>query len=85
MEQDCTCHNHVQCNTIPTTLISEVVSPSYQHFLQRIHQTGTTKRVSNETDAIWQDNADAHASKNQWLLLNLLTADHYGRRRENLI
>ena len=52
MEQECTCLNHVQCDVYPTTLTSEVVLPSYQHFLQHIHQTGMTKKVSNESDAL---------------------------------
>ena len=54
MEQECTCQNHVQCDIYPTTLTSEVVLPSYQHFLQQIHQTGTTKKVSNESDVLSQ-------------------------------
>ena len=54
MEQECTCQNYVQCDIYPTTLTSEVVLPSYQHFLQHIHQTGTTKKVSNESDALGQ-------------------------------
>ena len=36
MEQECTCQNHVQCDIYPTSLTSEVVLPSYQHFLQHI-------------------------------------------------
>ena len=54
MEQGCTCLNHVQCDIYPTTLSSEVVLPSYQHFLQHIHQPGIIKKVSNETDALNQ-------------------------------
>ena len=54
MEQECSCQNHVQNDIYPTTLTSEVVLPSYQHFLQHIHQTGTTKKVSNESDALHQ-------------------------------
>ena len=54
MEQECTCQNHVQCDIYSTTLTSEVVLPSYQHFLQHIHQTGTTKKVSNESDSLSQ-------------------------------
>ena len=54
MEQECACLNHVQCDVYPTTLTSEVVLPSYQHFLQYIHQTGITKKVSNESDALKQ-------------------------------
>ena len=54
MEQECSCQNHVQCDIYLTTLTSEVVLPNHQHFLQHIHQTGTTKKVSNETDALSQ-------------------------------
>ena len=54
MEQDCTCQNNLQCDIYPTTLTSEIVLPSYQHFLQHIHQTGMTKKVSNESDALGQ-------------------------------
>ena len=54
MEQKCICLKHVQCDVYPTTLTSEVVLPSYQHFLQHIHQTGMTKKVSNESDALKQ-------------------------------
>ena len=35
MEQDCMCPNHVQCDIVPFTLTSEVVLPSYQHYLER--------------------------------------------------
>ena len=54
MEQECTYQNHAQCDIYPTTLTSEVVLPSYQHFLQHIHQTWTTKKVSNESDTLGQ-------------------------------
>ena len=54
MEQECSCLNHVQCDVYPTTLTSEVVLLSYQHFLQHIQQTGITKKVSNETDTLNQ-------------------------------
>ena len=54
MEQECTCQNHVQCDIYPTTLTSEIVLPSYQDFLQHIHQAGMTKKVSNESDVLGQ-------------------------------
>ena len=49
MEQDCLCANHVQCDTVPIILTSEVVLPSYQHFLERTHQTGPTASSESET------------------------------------
>ena len=54
MEQECTCQNHVQCNIKPTLLTSQVVLPSYEHFLQHLQLTGMTKRISNETDVLSQ-------------------------------
>ena len=54
MEQECTCQNHVQCDISPTQIISQVVLPSYEHFLQHLQLTGMTKRISNETDVLSQ-------------------------------
>ena len=54
MEQKCSCLNHIQCDIYPTTLASEIVLPSYLHFLQHIQQTGLTRKVSNESDALGQ-------------------------------
>ena len=52
MEQDCVCPNHVQCDIVPSTLTSEVVLPSYQHFLEREHHLKGTK--VNESEALNQ-------------------------------
>ena len=54
MEQECTCQNHVQCDIYPTQLTSQVVLPSYEHFLQHLQLTGMTKRISNESDVLSQ-------------------------------
>ena len=54
MEQECTCQNHVQCDINPTQLTSQVVLPSYEHFLQHLQLTGITKRISSETDVLSQ-------------------------------
>ena len=54
MEQECTCQNHVQCDIKPTLLTSQVVLPSYEHFLQHLQLTGMTKRISNETNVLSQ-------------------------------
>ena len=54
MEQECTCQNHVQCDINPTQLTSQVVLPSYEHFLQHLQMTGMNKRISNETDILSQ-------------------------------
>ena len=54
MEQECTCQNHVQCDICPTQLTSQVVLPSYEHFLQHLQLTGMTKLISNESDVLSQ-------------------------------
>ena len=52
MEQDCMYPNHVQCDIVPSSLTSEVVLPSYQHFLEREHHLKGTK--VNESKALNQ-------------------------------
>ena len=52
MEQDCMCPNHVQCDIVPFSLTSEVVLPSYQHFLEREHHLKGAK--VNESEALIQ-------------------------------
>ena len=38
MEQKCHCENHVQCDIFPSPLTTEMILPSYQHFIQYLHQ-----------------------------------------------
>ena len=54
MEQECTCQNHVQCDIHPTQLTSQLVLPSYEHFLKSLQLTGMSKRISNESDVLCQ-------------------------------
>ena len=42
MEQECHCENHVQCDIFPSLLTTEMILPSYQHFIQYLHQKGYT-------------------------------------------
>ena len=49
MEQDCMCPNQVQCDIVPLTLTSELILPSYQHILEREHQTRTSRAKESET------------------------------------
>ena len=74
MGQECTCQNHVQCDINPTQLTSQVVLPSYEHFLQHLQLTGMNKRISSETDILSQ------YGQSEWLLQSLHTTDHHGRR-----
>ena len=49
MEQDCMCPNHVQYDIVPLTLTSEVILPSYQHYLEREHHIKGVKVNESET------------------------------------
>ena len=42
------CPNHVQCDIVPFSLTSEVVLPSYQHYLEREHHLKGTKVIESE-------------------------------------
>ena len=46
IEQQCTCKNHVQCDINPIPLTTEVVLPTYQHYIYRFNLYGG---VSNES------------------------------------
>ena len=43
LEQDCICKNHVQCDISPHILTSEIILPSYEHFLHYIMEQGLSK------------------------------------------
>ena len=47
IEQQCTCKNHVQCDIYPIPLTTEVVLPTYQHFLHCLNLSGTISRETN--------------------------------------
>ena len=48
IEQDCMSPNHVQCNIVQLTLTSEVVLPSYQHYLESEHHVKGAKLNESE-------------------------------------
>ena len=53
LEQECVCQNHVQCDLFPNTLTSEIILPSYQHFLQYLQEKGFFRfSVTNESEAL---------------------------------
>ena len=43
LEQKCVCKNHVQCDISPNILTSEVILPSYEHFLHYILEKGFSR------------------------------------------
>ena len=42
MKQECHCENHIQCDIFPSPLKTEMILPSYQHFIKYLHQKGYT-------------------------------------------
>ena len=53
LEQECVCKNHVQCDLFPNILTSEIILPSYQHFLQYIQEKGFSRfSITNESEAL---------------------------------
>ena len=53
LEQECVCKNHVQCDLFPNTLTSEIILPSYQHFLQNLQEKGFSRfSITNESEAL---------------------------------
>ena len=47
LEQQCTCKNHVQCDIYPVPLTTEVVLPTYPHFLNVHKLFGNISRETN--------------------------------------
>ena len=53
LEQECVCKNHVQCDLFPKTFRSEIILPSYQHFLQNMQEKGYSRfSITNESEAL---------------------------------
>ena len=53
LEQECVCKNHVQCDLFANILTSEIILPSYQHFLQYIQEKGISRfSITNESEAL---------------------------------
>ena len=53
LERECVCQNHVQCDLFPNILTSEIILPSYQHFLQYIQKKGFYRfSITNESEAL---------------------------------
>ena len=53
LEQECVCQNHVQCDLFPNILTSEIILPSYQHFLQYIQEKGFSRfSITSESEIL---------------------------------
>ena len=53
LEQECVCQNHVQCDLFLNPLTSEIILPSYQHFLQYLQEKGFSRfSITNESEAL---------------------------------
>ena len=89
MKQECHCENHVQCDIFPSPLTTEVILPSYQHFIQYLHQKGYTIQegsIPTESGAL---NRYAETitmivfGKSEWLLFSTLSNECDGRRGQS--
>ena len=53
LEQEYVCKNHIQCDLYPNILTSEIILPSYQHFLQFIQDKGFSRfSITSESDIL---------------------------------
>ena len=53
LEQECVCKNHVQCDISPNILTSEIILPSYQHFLHYIQEKGFLRlSITSESEIL---------------------------------
>ena len=51
LEQECFVRMNVQCDLFPNTLTSEIILPSYQHFLQYLQEKGFSRfSITNESE-----------------------------------
>ena len=89
LEQECHCENHVQCDIFPSPLTTERILPSYQHFIQYLHQKNYTIEggsIPTESGAL---NRYAETitmivfGKSEWLLFPTLSNECDGRRGQN--
>ena len=53
LEQECVCKNHVQSDISPNILTSEIILPSYQHFLHYIQEKGISRfSITSESEIL---------------------------------
>ena len=53
LEQECVCKNHVQCDISPNILTSEIILPSYEHFLHYIQEKGFSRfSIGSESEIL---------------------------------
>ena len=84
--QGCVCKNHAQCDLFPNTLTSEIILPSYQHFLQYLQEKGFSRfSITNEPEAliqVWQNYDHDSVSQSEWILFPILPSNNYGGRSQ---
>ena len=86
LEQECVCKNHVQCDISPNILTSEIILPSYEHFLHYILVKSLSKfSIVGESEILSKYGKNYHhdsISQNQWILLSILSPVNHGRRSQ---
>ena len=86
LEQECVCKNHVQCDLYPNILTSEIILPSYQHFLQYIQEKGLSRfSITSESEILSKYGKTVtmiSLSQGKWILLSIFSPDDHGRRSQ---
>ena len=82
LEQECVCENHVQCDLYPNILTSEIILPSYQHFLQYIQEKGFSRfSITSESEILSKCGktiAVVVLARGEWILLSIFSPDNHG-------
>ena len=89
MKQECHCENHIQCDIFPSPLTTEMILPSYQHFIQYLHQKnytiegGSIPTESGALNRYAETITNDCFGKSEWLLFPTLSNECDGRRGQN--
>ena len=85
LEQECVCKNYVQCDLFPNTLTSEIILPSYQHFLQNLQEKGFSRfSITNESEALSRYGKTYHdsVSQGEGIQFPIFSSNNHGRRSQ---
>ena len=86
LEQECVCKNHVQCDISPNILTSEIILPSYEHFLHYIQEKGFSRfSIGSESEILSKYGKTITMivlARGQWILLSILSPVNHGRRSQ---
>ena len=81
MEQECIYPNHVLCDISPVPLTTDIVLPSYDHFLNFFSAIRCDLQRIQYVNPIWQDNSDVDLSQSEWILQSIHPSYYHAGRR----